>query len=180
MWSDWLAFCDCRFHSVCPLMKKNKRLMEASWWERLIEGKTGSGSDMLGPCSVNLQSNVLLMGGAVFPPCYLPGGQTLVEVMKIMWPPSEHPMHLLLHSAPPTLQQATTNPRFHWRLLDTPEQVWVSLLWGHRSFLLGPGARSSVCALQDSIPQSCVSSGSSVVGLMAISSKRAYATPRSA
>ena len=39
---------------------------------------------MLGPCSVNLQSNFLLMGAAVFPPCYLPGGQTLVEVMKIM------------------------------------------------------------------------------------------------
>ena len=84
MWSDWLAFCDCGFHSVCPLMKKDKRLMEASWWERLIEGKTGSCSDMLGPCSVNLQSNFLLMGAAVFPPCYLPGGQTLVEVMKIM------------------------------------------------------------------------------------------------
>ena len=26
------------------------------------------------------------------------------------------------------------------RLLDTPRQVWVSLLWGHCSFLLGPGA----------------------------------------
>ena len=44
---------------------------------------------------------------------------------------------------------------------------------------LGPGAQGSVCALQESISQSCVSSGSSVVGLMATSSKRAYATPRS-
>ena len=25
-----LAFCDCGFQSVCPLMKKDKRLMEAS------------------------------------------------------------------------------------------------------------------------------------------------------
>ena len=24
---------DCGFHSVCPLMEKHKRLMEASWWE---------------------------------------------------------------------------------------------------------------------------------------------------
>ena len=47
-------------------------------------------------------------------------------------------MHILLHSLPPTLQQATTNPRVHWRLLDTPGQVWGSLLWGHCSFLLGP------------------------------------------
>ena len=35
MRSDWLVFCDSGFHSVCPLMEKNKRLMEASWWERL-------------------------------------------------------------------------------------------------------------------------------------------------
>ena len=38
----------------------------------------------------------------------------------------------------------------------------------------------SVCALQKSISQSCVSSGSSMVGLMTTSSKRASATPRSA
>ena len=46
------------------------------------------------------------------------------------------------------------------------------------SLLLSPGAQGSVCALQESISQSCVSSGSSMVGLMATSSKRAYATPR--
>ena len=33
MWSNWLVFCDCGFHSLCPLMDKDKRLMEASWWE---------------------------------------------------------------------------------------------------------------------------------------------------
>ena len=27
------------FQSVCPLMEKDKRLMEASWWERLTEGR---------------------------------------------------------------------------------------------------------------------------------------------
>ena len=42
MWSDWLVFCDCDFQSVCPLMEKDKRLMEASWWDRLTEGETGS------------------------------------------------------------------------------------------------------------------------------------------
>ena len=49
-------------------------------------------------------------------------------------------MHTLLLSVPPTLQQATTDPRLCWRLLDTHGQGWVSLLWGHCSFLLGPGA----------------------------------------
>ena len=38
----------------------------------------------------------------------------------------------------------------------------------------------SVCALQESVSQFCVSSGSSMAGLMATSSKRAYAIPMSA
>ena len=41
MWSVWLVFCDCGFHSFCPLMDKDKRLMEASWWERLMWDKLG-------------------------------------------------------------------------------------------------------------------------------------------
>ena len=80
-----------------------------------------------------------------------------------------------------TLQQATTDPRLHQRLLDIPGQVWVSVLWGHCSFLLGPGAHRVLSVPSKSLfPQSCVSSGGSMVGLMATSSKRAYAIPRSA
>ena len=30
MWSVWLVFCDFGFHSVFPLMDKDKRLMEVS------------------------------------------------------------------------------------------------------------------------------------------------------
>ena len=40
-----IIFCDCGFHSVCPLRDKDKRLMEASLWERLTAGGTGSCSD---------------------------------------------------------------------------------------------------------------------------------------
>ena len=47
-------------------------------------------------------------------------------------------MHALLHSVPPTLQQTTADPCLCWRFLDTHRQVWVNLLWGHCSFLLGP------------------------------------------
>ena len=43
-------------------------------------------------------------------------------------------MQTLLHSVPPNLQQATADPRLHWRLLDTRGQVLVNLLWGHCSF----------------------------------------------
>ena len=42
---DCLVFCDCGFQFVCPLMEKDKRLMEASSYERLTEGETGSCSD---------------------------------------------------------------------------------------------------------------------------------------
>ena len=80
-----------------------------------------------------------------------------------------------------TLQQATTDPRLHQRLLDIPGQVWVSVLWGHCSFLLGPGAHRVLSVPSKSLfPQSCVSSGGSMVGLMATSTKKAYAIPRSA
>ena len=64
----------------------------------------------------------------------------MVEVMKIMGTSSKGPMYTLLHLVPPTLQQATADPRLHWELLDTHGKVWVSLVWGHCSFLLGPGA----------------------------------------
>ena len=42
--SVWLVFCDCGFHSVCPLMDEYKRLVQASWWEGLALRETGSSS----------------------------------------------------------------------------------------------------------------------------------------
>ena len=106
----------------------------------------------------------------------------MVEVMKIMATSFKRSMQTPLHSVPPTMQQqATANPCLCWRLLDTHSQVWVSFLWGHCSFLLGPGAYKVLLVPSKSLyPQSCVSSGGSMVGLMATSSKRAYAIPRSA
>ena len=80
----------------------------------------------------------------------------MVEVMKIMVTSFKRSHAALLHSVFPTLHQATTNPRFHWRLLDTYRQVQDSLLWGHCSFLLGPGAQGSACALRESVSQSYV------------------------
>ena len=68
-------------------------------------------------------------------------------------------------------------------LPETPGHSWESLeksLVG--SLLLFPGSwctQGFVCALQESVSQSCISSGDSMVGLMATSSKRVYAVPRS-
>ena len=93
------------------------------------------------------------------------------------------PMHALLPLVLPTLQLATANQRLHQKLLDSHRQVLVSLLWGHRSFLLDSGAHKFLfvpsCALHRTISQSCVSSDSSIVGLITTSSKRAYAIPKS-
>ena len=89
------------------------------------------------------------------------------------------PYPALLHPEP--LQQATTNPHLCKKFLDTHGQVCVNLLWDHCSFLLGPVAHKILFVPSKSLsPQSCVSSGSSTVGLMVTSSKRAYAIPRSA
>ena len=88
-------------------------------------------------------------------------------------------MYVLLHSVPPAAG--------HHRptlLLEIPGRSWASLdqsLVG--SLLLSPGSwctSDPVCALQESISQSCVHSSSFVEGLMATSSKRAYAITKSA
>ena len=46
---------------------------------------------------------------------------------------------------PLTLQQATVHPCLCLRFLDTHGQVGLSLLWGHCSFFLGPGAHRVLC-----------------------------------
>ena len=50
-------------------------------------------------------------------------GQTMVEVMRIMAASFKRP-HAALHSVPPALQQATSNPHLCWRLLDSHGEVW--------------------------------------------------------
>ena len=53
-------------------------------------------------------------------------------------------------------------------------------MWGQCSFLLGPGVYKVLFVSSKSLfLQSCVSSGGFMVGLMATSSKRVYAIPRS-
>ena len=116
------------------------------------------------------------MGRAQFLPCCLTWGQTMVEVMKTMATSFRRfHAHTAALSAP--------NPaagHLCQRLLGIHRQVWVSLFWDHCSFLLGPGVHKDLFVLSKSLfPQSCVSSGSSMVGLMVTSSKSAYAIPRS-
>ena len=84
----------------------------------------------------------------------------------------------LLHLVLPTLQQATADPAS----TETPEHSRASLNRSQlASLLLSFGSWcTKVLPFKSLFPQSCVSSGGSMVGLMATSSKRAYAVPRSA
>ena len=136
----------------------------------------------------------VLMGGAILsksliqfsvdgwswvPSMLFTWGQTMVKVMEIMVTSFKRS-----HACTATLclQPCSRLPPTHASAGDSwtlpGKSGWVS--WGgHCSFLLGAGAQGPVCALQESISQSCVNSGSSMVGLMVTSSKRAYAIPKS-
>ena len=61
---------------------------------------------------------------------------------------------------------------------DWDRTVFECLLWHHCSFLLGPGAhRIRFVPSKNLFPHSYVSSDSYMMGLIATSSKRAYAMP---
>ena len=77
--------------------------------------------------------------------------------------------------------QATANLHLCQRLLDTHGQVWVSVLWGHCSFLMGPGAHKVLFVpSQKSVSPDLCKFWWLYGGLMAMSSKRTYAIPGSA
>ena len=94
----------------------------------------------------------------------------MMDVMMIMATFFKRPHACTATLRAPTLQQATADPHLCRRLLDTHGQFWDSLLWGHCSFLLGPGVHKvSFVPSKSLFPQSCVSSDSSILGLMATS-----------
>ena len=122
-----------------------------------------------------------MMGRALFPPCYLTWGQTKVEVMKIMatsFKRSHVGTATLSAPSPAAGHHRPTPPP------ETPGHSQASLgqsLVG--SLLLSPGSwctQGFVCALQESVSPVLCKFWWLYGGLMATSSKRAYAMPRSA
>ena len=103
----------------------------------------------------------------------------MVEVMKIMVTSFRRSHAHTATLSAPIPEAGHCRPRPLPRLLDTHGQVWVSLLWGHCSFLLCPGAQKVLFVPSNSLfPQSIVSSGGSM-GLM-VTSTKVYAITRSA
>ena len=104
----------------------------------------------------------------------------MVEVMKIM-ATSFKRSHA--HTAPLSAPNSAVGHCWPTPLPETYRHAWASLgqsLVG--SLLLSPASwctQALIVPSQSLFPQSCVSSGGSMVGLMVTSSKRAYAIPRS-
>ena len=96
----------------------------------------------------------------------------MVGVMKIMVISFKRS-----HACIATLSAPGPAPGHRRPMLETPGRLWASLgqsLWGHCSFLLG----SAVCKVllvpsKSLFPQSCVSSGGSMVRLIVPSCERA-------
>ena len=111
-------------------------------------------------------------GGAAFPPYYLPGpnyGEGSEDTTSFK---RSHACTASLSAPSPAAGHCQPTP-----LPETPGHLQANLgqaLVG--SLLLSPGswyAQSSVYARQEFISQFCVSSGSTMMGLVATSSKRA-------
>ena len=83
-------------------------------------------------------------GWSCVPSLLFTWAQTMVEVMKIMVTSLKrsHAWTAVAHASNPVAGHH--QPTSFWRLLDTHRQVRDSLLYGHCSFLLGPGAQSSL------------------------------------
>ena len=127
MWPIWLVFCDCGFHSVCPFMDKDKRLIKAlhgrDWlWRKL--GLVLMGGAMLSKSLIQFSVDgwgsvcSLLFG---LRPHY--GGGNVDNVDFLQKVPCTH-----WHTQCLTLQ-ATSGTHLHRRLLDTHRQVWAISSW---------------------------------------------------
>ena len=119
-------------------------------------------------------------GGGCAPSLLFTWGQTMVEVMRIMVTSFKRS-----HAHTATLSVPDPAAGHCWPTppLETPRHPQASpgqSPMGSRLFSPGSWCTRFYCALQESISQSCVRSGISMVGLMAISSKKAYSIPKSA
>ena len=120
MWSDWIVSCDRGFQSVCPLMEKGKRFVEASWWEKLTEWETLvlTGVAMLSKSLIQFSVD----GWGCVPSLIFTWGQTMVKAMKMWGTPSKGPMHALPHSVTPAAGHRWPRPP-----LETPVHLQASL-----------------------------------------------------
>ena len=179
MQSVWLVFCDCDFHSVFPLIEKDMRLMEASRWEILTEGKAGCFSDGAAMPSKSLIQFSVDRWDCVLSllfdlrPNYDGGKEDNGDIIQKV--PCTH---CCTHSPRPCsrLPPAHASAGDSWTLTDKSGSVsCVSLLLSPWSWCV----QVFVCALQETgFPVLC-KFWQPYSGVMATNSNRANAIPRS-
>ena len=153
--------------------------MEASWWKRLLRGNLGLvlfGGAMLSKSLIQFSVDEW----SCVPSLLFTWGQTMVEVMKITVTSLKRS-----HACSATLSVPNPAAGHHWPTPppETLGHTQASLGQSPVGSLLlssGPWCTRFSCSLQESISQSCISSGSTIVGLMATSSKRVYGISKSA
>ena len=104
----------------------------------------------------------------------------MVEIMKIIVISFSRSHAVTATLSAPNSASGHCQPMPPWETLGPSRASLAQPLMG--SLLLSPGSwctQGFVYAFHETFPKSSVCSGGSVVGLMATSSKRAYATPRS-
>ena len=118
-------------------------------------------------------------GWSCVPSLLFTWGQTMVEVMKIMATSFKRSHTYTATLSAPSTAAGHCQPT---PPLETPGHSQASLGQSLlESLLLSPGVHKVLFVPSKSLfPQSCVSSGNSMVGLMATSSKMACAIPKSA
>ena len=75
----------------------------------------------------------------------------MVQVMKTLEASFKRSQARTAALSAPTLKRATTDPCFCQSLLDTHRLVWVTLLWGYCSLLLGFGVHKFLFVLSKSL-----------------------------
>ena len=110
-------------------------------------GETGSCSDGWGHESL-IQFSI--DGRSCVPSLLFTCGQTMVEGMEIMVTSFKrsHACTATLSAPNPAAGHCQPTPP---QTPDIHGQVWVNLLWGHCSFLLGPGAHKVLFVLSKSL-----------------------------
>ena len=148
MWSDWLVFCDCGFHSSALWWRRIRglwKLPDGRGWLRRKLGLVLMGSTMLRKISIQFSVD----GWDCVPsllfylrPNYGGGNEDNVKM--------SHAANTVLSAPNPAAGHLLPTP-----LLETPGHSWArlsqSLLW---SLLLTPGSwctKGFVCAFQESV-----------------------------
>ena len=130
-------------------MDKDKRLMEASWWEKRLRGKLGL--VLMGGTKVTKRL-IQFSVDAMFTPCCLTWGQTMVEVMKLMATSFK-----MSHGFTAALNAPNPAAGHLWPIssLEIPGYSWANLdqsFVGSLLLFLGSWCtQSSVCPLQESV-----------------------------